>query len=241
MNAWRTMGLTLCVLATASLAFAQGGPQRPRWGGGPPPGPGAPGDIEDRDTSELLEAVMAARLAKALGLNDEQTVVTVRRFGEYKEELRGLRRRRHELLKQLTVAVHDEVPEAEIDTALKNLVEHDTKLAKYKFGAFQKASENLSVTQRAKLYVFLNEFESDMRGLIQRARERGGRSGPRFREEGPPEYQGEEGAAPRFRRGQQGGPGLRGGPGPRAGRSPMWGRPDDQPPPPPDEGSEPAE
>ena len=54
MNAWRTIGLTLCVLATASLAFAQGGPQRPRWGGGPPPGHGAPGDIEDRDTSELL-------------------------------------------------------------------------------------------------------------------------------------------------------------------------------------------
>jgi len=241
MNAWRTIGLTLCVLATASLAFAQGGPQRPRWGGGPPPGHGAPGDIEDRDTSELLEAVMAARLAKALGLNDEQTVLMVRRFGEYKEELNDLRRRRHELLKQLRDAVHEEAPEAEIDTALKNLVEHDTKLAKHKFGAFERASEDLSVTQRAKLYVLLNEFESDMRRLIQRARERGGRWGPRFRDEGPPEYQGEQGAAPRFRRGQQGGPGMRGGPGPRSGRSPMWGRPDDQPPPPPAEGSEPAE
>jgi len=241
MNAWRTIGVTLCVLATASLAFAQGGPPRPRWGGGPPPGAGAPGDIEDRDTSELLEAVMAARLAKALGLNDEQTVVTVRRFGEYKEELRGLRRGRHELLKQLTAAIQDEVPEAELETALKNLVEHDTKLAQYRFGVFEKASEGLSVAQRAKLYVFLNDFESDMRRLVQRARERGGRWGARFRDEGPPEYQGEEGAAPRFRRGQQGGPGMRGGPGPRSGRSPMWGGADDQPPPSPAEGSEPAE
>ena len=237
MITWRTMGLTLCVLATASLAFAQGGPQRPRWGAGP----GAPGDIEDRDTSELIEAVMAARLAKALGLNDEQTVLMVRRFGEFRGELNSLRRRRHELLKQLKDAVHNEAAEAEIDTALKNLVEHDAKLAKYKFGAFQKASEDLAVTQRAKLYVFLNEFETDMRRLIQRARERGGRWGSRFRDEGPPEYRGEEGAAPRFRRGQQGGPGLRGGPGPRAGRSPMWGRPDDQPAPAPGEGSGPAE
>jgi len=184
-----------------------------------------------RDTSELLEAVMAARLAKTLGLNDEQTVLMVRRFAEYKEETTRLKRRRNELLKELKGVVHSQAAEGDIDTALKGLVEHDAKLAKFKFDAFQKASEDLSVTQRAKLYVFLNDFETDMRRLIQRAREHRGRWGRQFWDEETPEYQGEEGAGPRFRRGPHGGP------GPRRGGPPTRGGADEEPQPPRGEGS----
>ncbi len=133
---------------------------------------------DDRELSQLIEAVMAARLAKQLGLNDEQTVVMVRRFAEYKEELSRLRAKRQDLVRQLHEQIKKGEAEQVMQHTLDQILEQDHAMAIFKIDAYRRAGENLSVEQRAKLYVFLNEFEDDMRKLIQRVRAKRFEGGP---------------------------------------------------------------
>ena len=167
-----------------------------------PPGP-APhphGLAGDPEIQELIQTVMAARLAKALELDDEQTVLVVRRFSEFREKMSALKRERQELVKQLRMGLREGAPEDELEAKLDELMAHDAEVAEFKRTAYDKASAGLTISQRAKLYVFLSDFESDMRRLIQKARERRAERFGRF-----PGMQG--------RRGFQEGPGPRWGQG----------------------------
>lgn len=184
-----------------------------------PPAPQSPPNEgkmrgDDRELGQLIEAVMAARLAKQLGLNDEQTVVMVRRFAEYKEELSRLRAKRQELVRQL----HEQIKKGEAEPAMQHtldqILEQDHAMAVFKIDAYRRAGENLSVEQRAKLYVFLNDFEDDMRKLIQRVRAKRFEGGPMM---DPARPLGPDNAPRRH------GPGQRGPE--RAGQEPVPGQP----------------
>ncbi|NIA16152.1 MAG: hypothetical protein GWP08_18985 [Nitrospiraceae bacterium] len=191
-----------------------------RGGMGPGPGP----EAEKHEVEELMEAVMTARLAKTLGLNDEQTVLMVRRFSEYKERLSHMRREREEMLRDVRNALREGQEGAAIEPLLGALVEKDIEIAKYRLGAFQTARNGLTVKQQAQLYVFLSEFDADMRHLIQKVRskrmERPGGFGDR-----PGRGPGMGGAYPPMRGG--GGRG-RGGMG-MAGEPPQFRRPPGRP------------
>jgi len=125
----------------------------------------------DRDIRGLVESVMAARLAEELGLNDEQTVMMVRRLSEFKREMNERKRVRSDLLRELRNVLQADAPEEEIETRLNELFRHDNESIEFNRSIYERVCEGLTVTQRAKVYVFLNQFESDMRMLIERARE----------------------------------------------------------------------
>lgn len=131
-----------------------------------------PEEWMDRDAREIMEAVMVARISRELELNDEQTVLMMRRISEFKQETDEARKRRGELVRALNEAVRSGAAEANVEAKLHELVDHDRALAEAKFGMFERAGEGLNVAQRAKLYLFLGEFETDMRKLIQKARMR---------------------------------------------------------------------
>jgi len=114
---------------------------------------------------------MAARLSEELGLNDEQTVLMIRRFSEFKKEMNERKKQRGELLRELKTVLQEGTPDEEIAPRLEGLLRHDQESVEFKRGIYERACEGLSVAQRAKMYVFLNEFETDMRKLIERARE----------------------------------------------------------------------
>jgi hypothetical protein len=195
------------------------------------PHPGA-GERMDPETQKLMETVMAARIAKELGLNDEQTVLMTRRIAEYKEQAAELKKQRQEMAKKLKAALNAKEPDDKIEAALNELVAQDGKVAEFKKTIYLKASEGLSVTQRARLYVFVNEFENDMRRLIQRARERGfDRMGPGGE---PGQPGGPEGFRGRWRQTMQRQPRM-GEPGPPPGQPGQPGPPG----PPPDENARP--
>lgn len=142
--------------------------------------------IADKEMTELIESVMVARLAKELELNEEQTVLMVRRFSDYREQLNDLKRQRQEKLRKLRTVLRENKPDEVVDGALQDLIAHDLKTLEFRKKAYQNAAGSLSVQQRAKLYVFVSDFEGDMRRLIQKARERRHQPGIAPFRQGPP-------------------------------------------------------
>jgi hypothetical protein len=187
------------------LAMAQEGPPPPPEGGGwrdggpPPGGPGGRrggGPGPDAHTRELLEQVMLARLSKELTLDDEQTVLLVRRFAEYKDEMRTLQRDRAGRLRALDEAVRGNADADAVEEALEAVLASDARLTDLKSAAYASLGEGLTAWQRGRLYLFINEFEDDMRRLVQQARDRArmGGEGPGMRgprRGGPPPQGGE--------------------------------------------------
>ena len=176
--------VTWCVVPAILLAaaFAVAQPQNP--GHQPPPRTGAPANWQDQDIREIVEMVMMVRLSKELELDDEQTVVLVRRFEGLKEKWTQARRQRQRMVDDLKGSLAKGADEAAIEEKLTRLVDFDVNLQKEKLGILQEAGQGLTVTQKAKLYVFVGEFEERLRNMVRRAREHQG-AGPWPRGQAP--------------------------------------------------------
>jgi hypothetical protein len=135
-------------------------------------GPPRPEHWDGRDPRQTVETVMMVRLTEELQLNDEQTVVMVRRLRELREDLVALKRERGVHVRALKQALEEQAPDAAISASLDTLLAHDRRLETFKQDKLAMLSEGLTASQRARLYVFLNEFEDDMRQLVNRAQER---------------------------------------------------------------------
>lgn len=127
----------------------------------------------NQETRELVRTLMMVRMSKELGLDDEMTVVMIRRFDRLKEQETKFRQERRKLLKTLEASFESN-NEEEITNGFNKLVAFDKKSVNQKRKLFDEVCEGLTPTQKAKLYVFKEKFEKDMRKMIQQARERRG-------------------------------------------------------------------
>lgn len=156
----------------------------------PPAEPGRGGwrdrrdDGDDEDIRELVTTILMVRMTRSLELTDEQTILMVRHMEELRDAMSKVGHERDTVMKELRdVVAKDGVTDAEIDAKLKQLVALDEKRSNLRHEAFEKAGANLSPKQQAKLYINLQDFEGQMRRLIQRAKEMGSDKMMRFREE----------------------------------------------------------
>jgi len=202
------------------------GPAGPRGPGGPHgaqrgPGFGAPPFAEDGNGRELLMQVMVARLSRELELSDEDTVLMVREFADFQERMQDLHQEHRDLSVELRELVERGAPEDTIEAKLDALVEHEEAIADAQQEVYEEMADGLSVENRARLYLFMDEFKRDMRRLVQRAQQRhwgsgrdpGMRRGP-DRPGGRGEFRGPRGPGERDRPDRpRRGPG-RGGPPP---------------------------
>lgn len=129
---------------------------------------------EQRDVHELVELVMMVRLSQELDLSEERTVAMVRRFQELKGRQKELGERRQKAAKELKEAVKIQESDEVVQGKLDALMALDSELVTMRQKAFEEVSAELTTMQRAKLYVFLQEFEGQMRRLIEKARQRRG-------------------------------------------------------------------
>jgi hypothetical protein len=183
--------MALCTLAVLSFAYAQPPEpsERPAWqrAGREAHGMDLPEEWRERDVKELVETLWMVRLTKELGLSDEQTVLMVRRTNEFKDQKKELGEKRQQLVRALKADIKSGQPEEQVRQKLDELIAHDKKVPELKWQMYEKVAEGLSVAQRAKLYVFMNEFEGEMRHLIEKARQRmGGYMQPPAGEPGTP-------------------------------------------------------
>ncbi len=125
----------------------------------------------DAEVRELLQQVMIARVSQELALNDEQTVMMVRRFSEFREQMRELMQRRGELVQGLEHMLRDGAEGPALEERLGAITALDMEIAQARLRVFEQVGEGLTPWQRAKLYLFVSDFESEMRALVQQARE----------------------------------------------------------------------
>lgn len=210
----------------------QGGP----WGPGPGGGMRGRPEMSDKETQELVKTLMMVRLSEELELTDEQTVIMMRRIEKFNKENRNLAIERRKLVQALKQSIEEKATDSEILSQLEKLIKHDQGITTQKFKLIKTVGEGLTVEQNAKLYVFMGDFENEMRKLVRRARQQVGPPRGQFGEGGPGQFGEGEWRGGGQGRGQ-GGPGRgQGGPGRGQGRG--GGGQFQPPPPPPPEGSE---
>lgn len=183
----RYLLLLACVMTAAVMAQ----PAEPAPESAPPEAGAAPAPDSERgpdhpkkeNTRELLEQVMVARLSKELALDDEQTVLLVRAFTDLRDRISEFRKQRSQLINKLKSQLRDGKDDAGIEASLEAVLAHDEKVSKARREIFERVGADLTPWQRAKLYVFMNDFEMDIKKLLKRAQERAGKNnadpGPR--------------------------------------------------------------
>lgn len=143
----------------------------------PPESPGdaqaqvkSPAPESEEDVRELVESIRMAKLSREVGLTEEQTVLLMRRYHETRERIGRLTKTRFEQLKTLREAVAEGSSDDQIKLLLEQLRATDMDLMRVHQEAVAQASDGLTVTQQAKLYIFMNTFDHDMRRLVERVR-----------------------------------------------------------------------
>jgi len=181
-------------------------------------GPHMGKDGNSNKAREMLEQVMIARLSNELKLNDDQSLVLMRRFNEAREEKQALNKERAEAMRDLRGLVEQQKDEATLKECLTRLHDLDAKLSSYKQRLQETMGADLNPWQKAKLALFLEQFEADVRQMLREARER--RNGPPFGPMGMPQPGMQPGMMPQpgMQPGMPPGPGM----GPQnPGRNPM--------------------
>lgn len=167
-------------------------------------------DVEGQDAREVMETIMIVRLSRELELTDEQSVLLVRHVSEFKDRIREIKEERKETLRGLRQALKSGAEDHALQQKLDAVVQLDHAAVDLTRNMVEEAGRDLTVAQKAKLYVFLGDFEREMRHLVQRAKMRRGGDGG-------------DGERPDFRRRRENfGPGRggrdgMGGMGPRSG------------------------
>jgi hypothetical protein len=126
--------------------------------------------LKSGEARELMVKVMIARLSEELALDDEQTVLLVRQFSEHRQQLREMRRKHLRLNRELKAALRENEDEDAIEDKLSQMINNQEDMSTTSRLFHTESRVELTTWQRAKLYIFINEFDNDMRRLLSEAR-----------------------------------------------------------------------
>lgn len=138
---------------------------------GIPPVPMGPPPEGDMPAREILEQVLLAKVAKQLKLNDEQTVVLVRRFNEQKEILLQKTQQRNNLASEIRRLIHDKTKAnpKELEEKFTQLLKMDMELAELKQKWVDNFSMDLPLESKVQLYLLFSDFENEIRKFLRKA------------------------------------------------------------------------
>lgn len=166
MHWWNRCCCTLALILAVAPAFAD--EPAPKGGSAE----SAAREERSTESRKLLEEVLMARLTRELALDEEQTVLMVRHLAEFRDKMAALRRERLTLARNLRQAVRESKDEEAIAKVLEEVVAHEAKAAEARREIIDFDGFELTTWQKAKLYLFIVDFESDMRRLLKQAQER---------------------------------------------------------------------
>lgn len=131
----------------------------------------------DQDLRQLLERILILRLRNSLELSDEQLHALSRRVGTFKERLTVMKFQRGGAREQLRDCLDEGLGEEQINVRLMALLRQEKAIAELLNEMIREAAKDLTVSQTAKLYLFVGDFETFMSDLIERARHMNRRGG----------------------------------------------------------------
>ena len=151
-----------------------------------------------------MDAVRIARLTETLKLDEKTAAAFIPVITALEQKRRDLFKENHEIMQEMRSLLHASTPdEGKLKAAISRMEKNRQEIAAQRTKEFEAARNNLTVTQTAHYIIFNQEFQQEMRGMMDRTR--GGRTGKNAGGRGPG-----QGMAPGRGPGQ--GPGMAGSP-----------------------------
>lgn len=126
-------------------------------------------DFQDEEIYDLIQAYQLVRIKKVLGLDDTQTLELMQNIGTYRDTLTRQRIFRAILREQLRNLLEADADEGVILKSLQNQILHEENLVGTLRSMLEKSGATLSTPQRARLYLFVDDFEREIRILAEKA------------------------------------------------------------------------
>jgi Spy/CpxP family protein refolding chaperone len=212
-------GMTLILAAaltiTGAQAFAQrqmpGPPADDRQGADPDAGRGfgAPPSEERREEiRKKMEAVRIWRMTEELKLDEKTAARFLPAISSVEQKRRELMKDNVETMKELRTQLGSRNPdERKLKASLEKLEKNQQEMTRLREKEIEAAKNNLTSEQQARYLIFQQEFQREMRGMIEGAR--GGGAGMRGDTGGSERGRMNPGMGPGA---GPGGQGMRGGP-----------------------------
>ncbi|MHB8155908.1 MAG: hypothetical protein ACYDEQ_00690 [Desulfocucumaceae bacterium] len=173
-----SMLAAVLIMLISALAWAQPGPQ----GGmmAPPPGMvdgGGPGACEEPcppwdKERKMLEAVRISRMTETLELSDQQIAQFFPRLKEMESDLKETGRHHQKLLGQLDSLLNAGARDQELKAKMSQ-IENAEAERRQRMKTFKtKLDGILTVKQQAKMLVFNQKFDEEIRGMVRDIRQK---------------------------------------------------------------------
>ncbi|MFP4173093.1 MAG: hypothetical protein ACLFV4_09305 [Candidatus Hydrogenedentota bacterium] len=124
-----------------------------------------------REAREAMQRVRIHRLAETLDLDEQETGKVVQRIEAHEEEYRELQRELGEARHELRRALREDEDEDTVSEMLDKALELEGKKILHQRDGYREITEDFDAKQQARFYLFMPEFEEDMRRLVERARD----------------------------------------------------------------------
>ena len=124
-----------------------------------------------REAREAMQRVRIRRLAETLDLDGQETEKVVNRIEAHEEKQRELQRELGQARHDLRVALREDADEDTVSEKLDKALELEGKKILHQRDGYREITEDFDVKQQARFYLFMPEFEEDMRRLVERARD----------------------------------------------------------------------
>ena len=172
----RLIRSTIMLMLLGGLAAGAEAQQAPGPKGGGS-GIGRPTEQQREEVRKKVEAVRLARLTETLQLDEKTAAKFVPVITAIEQKRRALMKENQETTRELKIMLHANPPdEAKLKIAVGAIEKNRREIVALRDKEFSAAKDNLTVTQMARYLLFNQEFQQEMRGMVEGARhpKRGG-------------------------------------------------------------------
>lgn len=124
---------------------------------------------EDNDMAALFDGVLMVQMSQALKLDPEETIRLFHRVGTYKDQLHELKWQLGEARSALRGAITRGAPDTKIQSILDDQLLREEAVAELIRVFVLEAQKDVSISNSARLYLFVGDFEEYVIRLLQRA------------------------------------------------------------------------
>jgi Spy/CpxP family protein refolding chaperone len=177
----RTLAMAVMCACLASVAAAQtqspgqqaGAPRQPGSGPGPGGGPGGarPSEQQREEVRKKIEAVRLARLTEELQLDEKTAAKFIPVITVIDQKRRAMTKENQETMREIKIMLHSTPPdEAKLKAAISAIEKNRREIVSLRDKEFNTVRDSLTVTQMAHYLLFNQEFQQEMRGMMEGAR-----------------------------------------------------------------------
>ncbi len=135
-----------------------------------------PSDQQREEVRKKMEVIRMARLTEALKLDEKTAAKFIPAITSLDQKRRTLLMENHETLREMRGLLAAQPPDTgKLKAAINRIEKNQREILSLRNKEFAAIRENLTVEQQARYLLFHQEFQREMRGLVEEAARSGGR------------------------------------------------------------------